>query len=271
MKLLSNDEAEKGGLSYKFLLAEDNLYNLNLISMALEFYNHSVIGVENGALAVEKARSEQFDAILMDIDMPVMDGIEATNIIRSFNKDIPIIAVTSLDIKPYESMDIEEGFDGFLSKTLDFNFLENSISKIIEKKKNDKQNSGLINNKKIAVVDSEPAIRNTICELLSDFGMSSCSFETGSELIEQYKNSYYKNDPFKVLFIDLELNGSLDGVETFKKIVEFDNDVTAIAMSSYPEFDQKKDEIISLGFRDKISKPFDAYTLKHITEKNLKF
>jgi signal transduction histidine kinase/DNA-binding NarL/FixJ family response regulator len=77
------------------LLVEDNEINQDVIKLALEDTNVSLKIVSNGQEAVDIFKSNQFDLIIMDIQMPIMDGYTATDIIRTQNKDIPIIALSA--------------------------------------------------------------------------------------------------------------------------------------------------------------------------------
>lgn len=79
------------------LLAEDNTVNRELIAEMLRLAGHEVIEVENGAMAVNHARGRAFDVVLMDISMPLLDGLEATRLIREKgpSRMVPIIGVTA--------------------------------------------------------------------------------------------------------------------------------------------------------------------------------
>lgn len=85
--------------SLNVLVVEDNQINQQLIVAILNKLNHTVVVADNGKTAVEKmAGSERFDVVLMDVRMPIMDGIQATKIIRSMDGDkssVPIIALTA--------------------------------------------------------------------------------------------------------------------------------------------------------------------------------
>jgi PAS domain S-box-containing protein len=100
----------------KVLIVDDNVLNRKLAGVMLRKTNCEISYAENGYEAIAKAETEAFDLILMDIQMPLMDGIEATRIIREKNKGIPIIALTANvnaeDVKHYGSF----GFSGYISK-----------------------------------------------------------------------------------------------------------------------------------------------------------
>jgi len=121
---------------YSILLAEDNLINSTLFSKALEHYGHNVTVVENGEDAVMAARNKAFDVILMDIDMPVMNGIDATFEIRKFNCLIPIIAFTSSVEFRCGDYYQEFGMDGYVNKIIQVKELQSAIESVIWKKIN---------------------------------------------------------------------------------------------------------------------------------------
>ena len=121
----------------RILMAEDNKINRLIAGKSLELLGCEVIEVENGLQAIEKLRKDRFDLILMDIQMPEMDGVEATLIIRNeLNIDTPIIALTANafkhDIDNYFSI----GMNDFIIKPFEE---EEFVTKIT---KNCKPNKG---------------------------------------------------------------------------------------------------------------------------------
>lgn len=90
--------------------------NQHLMSKYMSKLGWEAVIVENGLLASEASRAQDFDVILMDIDMPVLDGIEATRYIRVFNKDIPIIALTAYADDQMRTECAEAGMNAFLAK-----------------------------------------------------------------------------------------------------------------------------------------------------------
>jgi PAS domain S-box-containing protein len=106
--------------SQRILLVEDGAANQKLFRALLEKWNHAVTLATNGKEAVEKHQSESFDLILMDIHMPVMDGWEATRMIRKLEQatggHIPIIAMTAHAMAGDREKCLQAGMDGYLSK-----------------------------------------------------------------------------------------------------------------------------------------------------------
>jgi CheY-like chemotaxis protein len=103
----------------RVLLAEDGYDNRELIEMVLRKVGAKVESVENGRLAVAKAEAESFDVILMDINMPEMDGLEATRLLRSTGYDRPILALTANAMAGDGQMCREAGCNEHLTKPID--------------------------------------------------------------------------------------------------------------------------------------------------------
>jgi two-component system sensor histidine kinase/response regulator len=111
------------GVPLRVLLAEDNPVNVKFAVKLLEKAGHITTQVGNGKLAVDLWSSAEFDVILMDIQMPEMDGLDATRAIRAAEKDrnggtqhIPIIAMTANAMAGDREMCIDAGMDGYVAK-----------------------------------------------------------------------------------------------------------------------------------------------------------
>jgi signal transduction histidine kinase/ActR/RegA family two-component response regulator len=119
----------------KVLLAEDNVVNQKVAAALLERKGYSVQIAQNGREAVELFRRQAFDLILMDMQMPEMDGTEAVSHIRNDEKGtggrIPIIAVTANAMKGDEERCLRAGFDAYLAKPIRAGELFNMISKTL--------------------------------------------------------------------------------------------------------------------------------------------
>ncbi len=103
----------------KILLAEDNPINQRVAVKILEKKNYTVDVAENGQMAMQALEKDQYDVVLMDVQMPEMDGLTATKAIRKLNsavKDIPIIAMTANAMKGDEEMCLESGMNDYISK-----------------------------------------------------------------------------------------------------------------------------------------------------------
>lgn len=125
----SDSQERSGYLMGRILLVEDNKNNQEIILLYLRRIAEDITVVDNGLLAVEAARENKFDIILMDIRMPVMDGIEATKLLRKEGFDKPIVALTANAMKEDRQACIDAGFNDFLLKPIDANTLSETIKK----------------------------------------------------------------------------------------------------------------------------------------------
>ena len=125
--------------SLRVLLAEDNPVNQMLAVRLLEKLGHKVQVVNNGKEAIGQAQAEAFDLILMDVQMPEMDGLEATTTIRAqeagTRNHVPIVAITAHAMKGDKEKCLSTGMDGYLSKPIRINELKQAIAEV-EKKQN---------------------------------------------------------------------------------------------------------------------------------------
>lgn len=118
--VISTKPATPAELSSKLILiVEDNKINQMITRKILEAKNFTCEVANNGQEAVEAVRSKKYDLILMDIHMPIMDGKEATKDIRSFDREIPIIALTAVTLSESEKEFYEIGFDDIIPKPLE--------------------------------------------------------------------------------------------------------------------------------------------------------
>jgi signal transduction histidine kinase/CheY-like chemotaxis protein len=124
---------EKPHEQTNILVAEDNIVNQRLVKELLVRKNYKVTIVENGLKIFDVLESTRFDAILMDIQMPIMDGLEATSIIREIEKGtgkhIPIIGITAYAVKADKEKCISAGMDDYMSKP----FVKEEFYSMIEK------------------------------------------------------------------------------------------------------------------------------------------
>ena len=114
------------------LVVEDTEDSRQMMKFLLEMFGYIVIEAEDGQQAVKSATEHHPDLILMDMSMPVMDGLTATKAIRKFDgvNQIPIIAVTAFGNQIYKSA-IEAGCNELISKPIDFNMLKPVIEKYL--------------------------------------------------------------------------------------------------------------------------------------------
>lgn len=124
------DETKK-----KILVVEDNPMNQILAREILTANGYDVVEANTGSDAIKKVMAERPDIILMDLNLPEMDGITATKILKSDDnyRDITIIALTASAMKGEVERILAEGFDGYISKPIEVKKFIKDISSYIRK------------------------------------------------------------------------------------------------------------------------------------------
>ena len=202
----------KGPIEYKsilsdsfILLVEDNEINQLVAKDILEEAGISVSIASNGYEAINYVNTNKFDLVLMDVQMPIMDGYEATKTIRKrySNLELPIIAMTASALKGDREMSIESGMDDYISKPINPEVLFETIAKWLHVK-SIKRDESCINetpNKKIEVLDIE--------KTLARLGNKRDFYEN---LLKMYKKNY--SNSVKELS-DLIRNKQYDEIKRF--------------------------------------------------------
>jgi CheY-like chemotaxis protein len=125
---------KKSSDTFSILVAEDNMINQKLIKVVLENLGLKVTLASDGEQAYKAYENNQYDMIFMDIQMPVMGGVEATHKILAYEKEhnlthVPIIALTANALPGDKEKYISEGMDDYATKPLDVKALEKLIAK----------------------------------------------------------------------------------------------------------------------------------------------
>jgi two-component system sensor histidine kinase/response regulator len=123
------------GRTLRVLLAEDNLVNQKLTVRLLEKQGHTIVVAANGREAVEAVQRQPFDLVLMDVQMPEMDGFEATAAIRQLERGtgrhLPILAMTAYAMKGDRERCLASGMDDYISKPIQPRELWEKIDKLV--------------------------------------------------------------------------------------------------------------------------------------------
>ena len=116
------------------LLVEDTEDNRFMMRRLLEMTGYRVVEAMNGEEAVRLAQSESPNLILMDLSLPIIDGLAATRLIRKLPKlaSTPIIAVSAHDTSDFQSEAIDAGCNTYVTKPIDFTELEELIAKLLK-------------------------------------------------------------------------------------------------------------------------------------------
>jgi two-component system cell cycle response regulator DivK len=138
--MFSKSSAQTGELKGKaiyrpatILVVEDSKDTRNVLSFSLSRNGYKVVTAVNGEEAIEMALHERPDLILMDLNMPQMDGLESTEHIREHEelRKVPILAVTAYDTIGMKEAALEAGCNGYIKKPIDFKRLDNILRRIL--------------------------------------------------------------------------------------------------------------------------------------------
>jgi len=180
----------------RILFAEDNLVNRRIVITALEKRGHTVIAAENGAEAVELFKRKSFDLILMDVQMPVMDGLSATREIRKLQKEyIPIFALTAHALKGDRDTCLAAGMDGYITKPID----PADLIDLVEKFNIDDKDANIGNIRKSK---EKPYSEKSVFK--------------PSELLKRVENDKALADELSKLFID----DTKDSIDSLKRAID---------------------------------------------------
>ena len=120
-------------MSNVVLIVDDDPRSMKLTYDLLNVFGFTTLAATNGIQAVEMAKNYKPDLILMDIQLPVMDGLSATRLIKAdkTTRDIPIVAATAYAMKEDEEKVIQAGCDGYVTKPIDIQVLLKTVEKYL--------------------------------------------------------------------------------------------------------------------------------------------
>jgi len=133
-RLITRHTLREAPHKLRILVAEDNEVNQTLVVRLLQKMGHEAVIAKDGTEALSLAATEPVDLILMDVQMPVMDGLAATRAIREAEKisgkHLPIFAITARAMKGDDELCLRAGMDGYISKPIRFSDVENALATV---------------------------------------------------------------------------------------------------------------------------------------------
>ncbi len=265
------------------LLVEDNTVNQRVATSILETLGYSCQVVTNGEEAIGAASKRQFDAILMDCQMPVMDGFEATRRIRELqgpNQHSPIIAMTANAMQGDRQRCIEAGMDDYLSKPVNVAALKVVLANVfghrVETPKHIeppaeahevRESSGpppivpgpMSGRKSVLIVDDSRVNRTIAMRMVLGLGYEAAVARTGEDGINAAAHRR-----FDAILMDLQMPG-IDGFEATREIRKLPGGdfvpIIALTANTTPEDRQKCKDVGMDGF---VAKPVDMDVLRDV-------
>lgn len=237
----------------RVLIVDDDVSFADSLSDILTEKGYEIVAVNKGKDALEKVKETSFDVILMDIKMPIMDGVETYKRIKKIDLQTSVIMMTAYSVEDLVKDALKEGAYGVVYKPLDINKVVN----MIERSKAD----GAL----IMIVDDDPNTRKSLKDILEEKGFIVSLANDGQQAINIAKES-----PQDIIFIDMKLP-VLNGLETYLGLKEVDPKITAVMMTAYRE--ETKDlleKALKEGAYICLYKPIDPKEILDIVEKIVK-
>ncbi len=132
---MAEDNGMREARAHTVLIVEDNELNLKLFTDLLQAQGYRVISTQDGMAALDMARAERPDLILMDIQLPEVSGIDVTKWLKADDelKDIPVIAVTAFAMKGDEEKIRASGCEAYISKPISVSHFLETVSEFLRK------------------------------------------------------------------------------------------------------------------------------------------
>lgn len=202
----------------RVLVVDDNReFCLNLADV-LDLKDYEVSIANDGFEAIDKVKAESFDVVLMDVKMPLINGVETFKKLKEISPQTPVIMMTAYTVEELVTEALQEGAFGFIRKPIDFDklfpMIENAVS----------ADGGLI----LVVDDDEMLCDNLEC-VLGDKGFTVSVAYDGTSAIERVRENN-----FDIMLIDMKLP-PVNGLETYLSARKIRPGLTAIIITGYPK------------------------------------
>jgi two-component system response regulator HydG len=199
------------------LIVDDNVSQCKTMSFVLRRKGYTVAIANDGPEALEKVEEKPFDIILMDIKMPLMDGVETYRRIKKIRPEVVVIMITAYAVEDLVQQALEEGAYGIVYKPLD---IERVIA-IIEEARTTREGALVL------VVDDDPGTCITLRNILTRKRYQVGVAHTGEEAIAMAQEAAYD-----IILVDVKLP-TINGLETYLAIKKVSPQTVAIMITAY--------------------------------------
>jgi diguanylate cyclase (GGDEF)-like protein len=258
--------------SQKVLVVEDHPINQQVVQSQLEQMGLTVSLAENGAEGVEQIRNGQYELVLMDIQMPVMDGYEAARAIRTFNTEIPIIALTAAALVEDREKALQAGMNDHLGKPFSAQQLFDHLRPWLQTRQVAAEPSPaaaetageegtaplpVVQKRSLLIVDDMTANIRILANLLKDDYTIQIA-NRGQKALDIARGS----QPPDLILLDIMMP-EMDGYQVCRELKnnQATSHIPVIFVTAMDEVENQK-KGLSLGAVDYITKPFDADIVK---------
>ena len=222
----------------RILIVDDDEAMTRTLGDILELVGHDVTAVHNGSEAVAMVERATFHCVLMDIRMPVMNGVEALKQIKKIAPECPVIMMTAYAVHDLIEEAKREGALAVVYKPIE-------PSRVVELVQKLRQESSVI------IVDDDQSFCTTLCDVLQAKGYRIGAAFEGNEAIGLVEQGTYD-----FVILDMKLP-DMDGLEVMDAIRDTNPDIAVILMSGYEEMEPSMEEGRKRSALATLRKPFD--------------
>ncbi|MCO5760889.1 MAG: response regulator [Chromatiaceae bacterium] len=246
-----------GAIGLTVLVVDDDPTNQLLMRRRLEKAGHRVGQAANGQEAVDLIEAgEPFDLVLMDMQMPVMDGLEATRRLRQREAEgrrphLPIVAMTANALAGDREICLGAGMDDYLAKPIDVTELAALLGKCSPVPPPPPQHAlGDLAGRRLLLVEDNAINREIVLGLLKGSGLVVEVAADGRRAVELFQST-----PFDLILMDIQMP-VMDGYEATRRIRARDTRIPIIALTANA-FPDDRDKTLDAGMNEHLSKPLD--------------
>ena len=233
----------------RVLVVDDDISFAESLTDILTEKGYDAVAVNSGEEALEKIKERSFDVALMDVKMPVMDGMQTFKEIKNLSRSITVIMMTAYSMDELVHDALKEGSYGVLRKPLD-------IEQVIKRIEISKVGGSLT-----MVVDDDTNIRTSLKDILEEKGYVVTVAKDGKQAI-----AIAKERPEDIVIIDMQLP-FLNGLEVFSELKKINPEIHAIIITAYKEKMQDLvEQALAGGVYACIYKPFDPQKIVEMVE-----
>ncbi|MGD9251971.1 MAG: response regulator [Desulfobacterales bacterium] len=252
------------------LVIEDNAKNMKLVRLLLQMENFRVLEAVNAEKGIALARQDRPDLILMDIQLPGMDGLQATGLIKADPQlgAIPVVALTSYAMEGDKACALEAGCDGYITKPIDTESFIDIIRTYIRPPSGDdapRQKARHDNAVRILIVDDDPKNVKLMCGMLNREDYELWTAADGPSALERVQES-----PLDLILLDVMMPG-MDGYEVTRRLKAGD-ETKAIPIILITALDGPEDRARGLeaGAEEFLTKPVNPVEIEARIQSMLK-
>jgi len=201
--------------TFQVLIVDDNVnFCMNCIDI-FESQGYWAAAVYDGFQAIEAVENHDFDLVIMDIKMPIMNGVETFRRLKKISPKLPVILISAYAVEDLISSALQEGAFATFHKPLNF-------EKIFETIEETKKNGAMI-----MIVDDDKVLCENLSEILRGRGYRVKFSNNGQSALQMCRESF-----FEIILLDMKLP-ALNGLETYLKIRSLRPDVVVILITGY--------------------------------------